>query len=702
MRRVLFTTFVSLLLSGIQAIAQDFQHRDTLDVAKVSADRWAPSKLTDTGFMRLESVEMKKGMALFSSPDIIKILQNSAGVAQGMELASGMYVRGGDGSDNLFLLDGVPLYQVCHLGGIFSSFNSDIIDYLEFYKSGFSADLGGRTSSVVDVHTSNGSRNDYSGSFSIGLLDGRLQFTGPIVKEKLFFNFGIRRSWIDALMVPGVAIYDKLADEHLGASYSFHDANLNLTYLLSDKDEFYVRLFSGRDKLKYSDSNPKRLYGKEIYEVTDEEKLSLLWGNSAASLSWVHKFRKSLSQDTKLYYSRGYSDIISDNKSFSLTDDVLVEGGLFERNVGDVRAVGVRSDGKWIWKDNALYYGVNFQHNAYFPQKEYSDSRSFSERYDTEQVSFYVADKLRWRRLTLNAGLHNVLFLSNGKTTFLPQPRINASYSISDRATLKASYSVMAQTEHLLSSLYFDLPTNLWMPSTTGVAPVLSSQWASGFYFSERGWRLNVEAYYKTMDNMLMYSGASSIFPPIEDWENAFAKGRGRAYGLETECSYRNERIYAGVAYTLSWSERFFQKFYDKWFYDRYDNRHKLTIEFSWSISEKVDFNANWNYHTGNRLSLPERAITNDKGESMFLFSRPYNAQLPDYHRFDLGLDIKGRTKSGKETIWNISVYNAYCRLNPIGAEFYQDKTDGKIKVKAMAIIPIIPIIPSFSYTLKF
>lgn len=83
----------------------------------------------------------------------------------------------------------------------------------------------------------------------------------------------------------------------------------------------------------------------------------------------------------------------------------------------------------------------------------------------------------------------------------------------------------------------------------------------------------------------------------------------------------------------------------------------------------------------------------------MFLFSRPYNAQLPDYHRLDLGLDIKGRTKSGKETIWNISVYNAYCRLNPIGAEFYQDKTDGKIKVKAMAIIPIIP---SFSYTLKF
>ena len=66
---------------------------------------------------------------------------------------SGLYVHGGEGSDNLFLLDGVPMYQISHLGGLFSSFNTDVVDHLDFYKSGFPARYGGRMSSVVDVTT---------------------------------------------------------------------------------------------------------------------------------------------------------------------------------------------------------------------------------------------------------------------------------------------------------------------------------------------------------------------------------------------------------------------------------------------------------------------------------------------------------------------------------------------------------------------
>ena len=38
-------------------------------------------------------------------------------------------------SDNLFLLDGVPMYQISHLGGIFSSFNTDVVNGLDFYKN---------------------------------------------------------------------------------------------------------------------------------------------------------------------------------------------------------------------------------------------------------------------------------------------------------------------------------------------------------------------------------------------------------------------------------------------------------------------------------------------------------------------------------------------------------------------------------------
>ena len=83
---------------------------------------------------------------------------------------SGLYVHGGDGNDNLFLLDGVPLYNITHFGGLFSSFNTDVVDNLDFYKSGFPARYGGRVSSIVDIRTNDGNMKETHGTIGVGAL----------------------------------------------------------------------------------------------------------------------------------------------------------------------------------------------------------------------------------------------------------------------------------------------------------------------------------------------------------------------------------------------------------------------------------------------------------------------------------------------------------------------------------------------------
>ena len=72
---------------------------------------------------------------------------------------------------------------------------------------------------------------------------------------------------------------------------------------------------------------------------------------------------------------------------------------------------------------------------------------------------------------------------------------------------------------------------------------------------------------------------------------------------------------------------------------------------------------------------------------------------MPSYHRLDLGVNFRKKTYSGYESIWNISIYNAYCRMNPfllIDASFNKD---GVFQGTAVGIVPIIP---SFSYTFRF
>ena len=130
------------------------ERRDSIMEARVTAEKYAEEASPDrTGHKRLDEVDFIYGNVVFSSPDLVKAIQNLPGVNSGTELMSGLYVHGGEGSDNLFLLDGVPMYQISHLGGLFSSFNTDVVSHLDFYKSGFPARYGGRMSSVVDVST---------------------------------------------------------------------------------------------------------------------------------------------------------------------------------------------------------------------------------------------------------------------------------------------------------------------------------------------------------------------------------------------------------------------------------------------------------------------------------------------------------------------------------------------------------------------
>ena len=157
----------------------------------VTGDLNSPLLTTQTGKRSFGASDIKTGYALLSSPDVVKTLQRVSGVADGVELASGLYVHGGNDDENLFLLDGTPLYQINHAMGLFSSFNADMVKNVDFYKSGFPARYGGRLSSVIDVRTNDGDMQHFHGSVRLGLLDGGLQFEGPLQKGKTSFNIAL-------------------------------------------------------------------------------------------------------------------------------------------------------------------------------------------------------------------------------------------------------------------------------------------------------------------------------------------------------------------------------------------------------------------------------------------------------------------------------------------------------------------------------
>ena len=693
---------------------------DTLKAAIVEADRQKRTAVTQTSLTRLSPEALSRGYATLGSPDLIRILQQLPGVASGTELMSGLYVRGGDGSDNLFLIDGVPMYQVTHLIGLFSSFNTDVVQNVDFYKGGFPARYGGRLSSVVDVGVREGGFDSWHGSASLGLVDGRIQVDGPIVKGRTSLNFGMRRTWTDIVKSMAMLFITNPLDEEMVASshYDFGDFNLKLTHRFSESSKLIFSAYYGQD------------FGKAVmnmlYDQTPETDINssasmnfdLLWGNTLGTLKWEKKWTKTLLMDAQIYHTRYASNMgfITDmyeeqldeegkKESMSIKLDEFNRSRVFDTGA----SVNFYSN---RFSAHKLRFGGDFVSHTYDPERSsstnivynglsiFKEEDAQSKTYGGGELGLYIEDEISFsERTKLNLGLRNSLFFVSGKVYERLEPRLAARVFLSDNFSLKGSWSTMNQFSHQVAATYLDLPTNLWMPSTTLIKPMHSNQGVLGFIYKfSRHLSLDVECFYKRMSNLYEYTGVNTMLPQIDHWEEVFSEGMGRAYGAELSIEYRTHNLQLGANYTLSKSERYFENSYHTWYPDRNDNRHRINLTSSYRFNRRFELYAGWVFHSGNRFTGKSAYVWDDEqGVEYEIYGSPNNYTLPAYHRLDLGFNWHHKTRNGGERTFNISVYNAYCHINPIFGMI--EEREGKMVGLAYGLIPIVP---SISYLWKF
>ncbi len=171
---------------------------DVMDELVVSADKELPMvETTQMGTFNLKSQQIKQRPVIMGESDVLKTLQLLPGVQMGNEATSGLYVRGGGPDQNLVLLDGVPVYNLAHLFGFLSTFNTDAIKDVKLVKGAFPARYGGRLSSIVDVTLKEGNAQEFHGSGSLGLVASSLTLEGPIKNEKTSFLVSARRTFLD-------------------------------------------------------------------------------------------------------------------------------------------------------------------------------------------------------------------------------------------------------------------------------------------------------------------------------------------------------------------------------------------------------------------------------------------------------------------------------------------------------------------------
>ena len=699
--------------------------------ATVVAQKDAGIQSTYLGAIDIPLVHIQRTPVVFGEADVLKAIQLMPGVQGGNEGFTGLYVRGGGPDENLILLDGVPIYNVDHMLGILSVFQTEAVKKVTLYKGSFPARYGGRVSSIVDIRTNDGNMKETHGSIGLGALTEKFHLEGPIIKDKLSYSLsarGLHTVFFDPIIrYCGKKYTDEGEDVY--ANYFFYDLNGKVTWRLSDSDRFFLASYNGRDQLNVKYTEDGSYQDTEGYNRT---KLGLGWGNNVVSLRWNHVFSSQLFANTTVAYNRYRMTMNSGMWSRGTSYDGTRYRYDFDIDyLSGIRDWSGKLDFDYVPSPRHLVkFGAEYLHHTFLPQtltavtysEEGNDKNNTNDTYGNttpfkgHDMSLYVEDDFSVTdHLTFNPGLHLSLFNTDGKSYWSLQPRVSAKYAWDGGWSLKAGYARMAQYVHLLSSAQISLPVDLWVPITKDIEPVTSDQFSTGVYYDGiKGWEFSVEGYYKAMHNILEYKDGTVMIATNTGWETKVEMGDGRAMGLEFFVQKTAGSLTGWIAYTLAKSDRQFPNGtinLGERFPYKYDRRHNFNINANWQVTPRIDLSATFVFATGGTTTLPVRQTAFLAPGDQYVHSADFvehrnNYRLPSSHHLNVGANFHRKKRHG-ERIWTLGVYNVYNQMNPnLVFMHYETKRatpeSEPVTNLVMEKVTILPIVPSVSYTYQF
>lgn len=229
--------------------------------------------------VELDAVALKLLPAINGEKDIIRSMIMMPGVKNIGEFGSGINVRGGGEDQNLYLIEGAPLFNTSHVFGLLSAINPDAVNSINLYKGHIPANYGERISSVMDIQVKDNNGKKLKGKGGIGIYDSRLMVEGPIYKNLVSFMVGGRTSYSDWIL-------KRMPDYYLhNSSANFYDAN-GLINLNLKNNQVSIFGYTSHDKFNYA------------------KQLAFGYGNNLASLDWDFYTKHNLTSTLKLAYSQ--------------------------------------------------------------------------------------------------------------------------------------------------------------------------------------------------------------------------------------------------------------------------------------------------------------------------------------------------------------------------------------------------------------
>jgi hypothetical protein len=596
-------------------------------------------------------------------PDVLQTMQQVPGIISVDETISNINVRGGTHDQNLFLWNGMRIFQTGHFFGLISAFNPSLSQEITISKNGSSAFFGESVSSLVTISSRSNTIEETHSSLSSNLISAEF-FSKIKVSDKANVTVAGRRSLTDFFSSPTYKNYsnrifqntvitdlndNQIINYNNDVDFYFYDVSLQYQQKIGTKNELNIDFLVIENSLDFNQT---------VSNLSENSKLTQ--ENFGSSFRWKTNWNKNNFTEITAYLSQ--YDLKSNNKSIE-NDQVLSQ-----RNKVLDYSLKIKNSNK-LSSSFTLNSGYQFNETGVTNFDEINlpiFSRKITNVLLTHAGIVEGIYEPESKKTLINAGLRVNYF--DKFNEFVLEPRLQFNQSLTSSIRLEILAEQKSQTLSQIIDLQQDflgVEKRRWTLANNSTIPIQkSNQFSIGFNFKKNNWLITLDNFYKKI---------TGITTSSQGFQNQFelekSVGNYQVFGTEFLIQKSFNRFYTWLSYSFNDNKYDFNQLTNS----NFPNNFEVTHAISWAgIYEwkQVKFALGTKWHTGRPITTPI-AFTVTETEPNILYNSPNNSKLEDYFQVNFSASKKWNLNDTMKLETAVSVLNLLNTKNSIN-RFYR------------------------------
>lgn len=618
--------------------------------------------------------------------DVLQTMQQIPGINSADESVSSINIRGGTHDQNLFLWNGIKMYQTGHFFGLISVFNPNLAHTVSISKNGSSPFYGESVSSVVAI-SSNGTDFE-NNSFGVGINMINADIYSKFKMNKNgFLEIATRRSITDLVETPTYNQYFYKAFQNTSILNFSNQKNINF----ANDEKFYFYDITGKYSQKIGQNNHLILDFITINDrlnvfqtttnntVFQSENNTLYQKNYGGNLSWKRNWNakntSNLNISTSSYELDAQKNRIQDNQNIKQENMILDNGIKLENN---------------HFLDSKFMFNNGYQFNEIGAiNLDEVNSPSFSRRDKAVLRTHALILEGKFNdtisKIHLNTGLR--INYTEQFRRFLFEPRLQFNYGISPYLNLEILGEFKSQNCFQVIDLqkdYFGIEKRRWILANNSTIPIQKSKQVSfGLSFVKNNWLISVENYYKKV------TGINSTGQGFQN-QLEFLKinGEYEVFGSEILVQKKINRFITWLSYTFNDNNYYFPNYTLPIFSNNFELDHVVTWAGIYEKENlKIAIGSKW--YSGRPETTPATSVINasNPANPTIDYNAPNNKHLESFFQVNFSTTYKWKDFKGTQYRFGFSILNVLNRKNEINEYYRINTTSNSIEdVKTFAL----------------